>query len=257
MSMLGRNLYQDNEHWDLVDALPYVDALTPEQTFQVQKLLDLEMQRLPKRDYLERLPLPDTPLLNGDHPFFHKEIQRISGGVSLSPLDVSRYEAPAPSGVSAGDLSSWKEAVLSAQCSLEYSSHRESNLFLSHKYCEASWLRHCSDLEANCKRVTSLAQSTKTNLDNIHKKRKLEQLSSGNSLKALQKETTAIQESSSVLIDVLGELSMDVKSLKEECSDRGILPPELQENETCVTLRETHTHTHTHTDDTDDTHMDT
>lgn len=68
-------------HWrknqELVDALAYIDPLTPDVKQQVDKLIEEEMRRskLRPQDYLNKLP-PMPPAKFEGHPLLQKEYDR-------------------------------------------------------------------------------------------------------------------------------------------------------------------------------------
>lgn len=68
-------------HWrkqqDLVDALAYIDPLTPDVKQQVDKLIEEEMRRstLKPQDYLNKLPAMPPAKFEG-HPLLQKEYER-------------------------------------------------------------------------------------------------------------------------------------------------------------------------------------
>lgn len=68
-------------HWrknqELVDALAYIDPLTPDVKQQVDKLIEEEMRRstLRPQDYLNKLP-PMPPAKFEGHPLLQKEYER-------------------------------------------------------------------------------------------------------------------------------------------------------------------------------------
>jgi pre-mRNA-splicing factor SPF27 len=68
-------------HWrknqELVDALAYIDPLTPDVKQQVDKLIEEEMRRstLRPQDYLNKLPAMPPAKFEG-HPLLQQEYQR-------------------------------------------------------------------------------------------------------------------------------------------------------------------------------------
>eukprot|EP00918_Siedleckia_nematoides_P017386 GHVU01037347.1.p1 GENE.GHVU01037347.1~~GHVU01037347.1.p1 ORF type:complete len:170 (+),score=33.11 GHVU01037347.1:650-1159(+) len=144
---LKQNLYELNDHHDLVDSLAYVDPLNDEMQATVKELIEEEMQSMPKRNYLAPLPFPELKALTSD-PLFSREMERIYHQREPEPLDVSRYELQEPSGAKANDLAEWKAAVENAQAQMENSSIRLMNLELMAKHAQNGHLKHIADLEA-------------------------------------------------------------------------------------------------------------
>ena len=62
-------LYMENEHFSLVDALPYIDTQlgAAEVAQQVKALIEEEMTQFEPRDYLASLPAPELPFLNSSN----------------------------------------------------------------------------------------------------------------------------------------------------------------------------------------------
>lgn len=73
-------------HWrkgqELIDALAYIDPLTPDVKNQVDKLIEEEMRRstLRPQDYLNKLP-PMPPAKFEGHPMLQKEYERYAAAV--------------------------------------------------------------------------------------------------------------------------------------------------------------------------------
>jgi hypothetical protein len=86
LPQLDRPLYQENEYHHLVDALPYVDPVANELQMEVKRLIEDEMKRMPKRDYLERLPAPPTSFLDTD-PLVKEEMERVKGRQTPKQID--------------------------------------------------------------------------------------------------------------------------------------------------------------------------
>lgn len=65
------------KHQELIDALAYIDPLTPEVKQQVDKLIEEEMRRSTQRpqDYLNKLPPMPAARFEG-HPLLQKEYER-------------------------------------------------------------------------------------------------------------------------------------------------------------------------------------
>lgn len=78
---LDYRAYGDAEGWrrgeHLIDALPYIDPLTPDIKKQVEKLIEEEMRASTKRpaDYMRDLP-PMPPLKFEGHPMLQTEYDR-------------------------------------------------------------------------------------------------------------------------------------------------------------------------------------
>ena len=73
----GATGWRKGEH--LIDALPYIDPLTPDIKKQVERLVEEEMRASTKwpADYLAELPPPPAPTLSDEaHPLLRAEHER-------------------------------------------------------------------------------------------------------------------------------------------------------------------------------------
>jgi len=83
---MKKSLVLENEYAHLVNALPYIDE-EPDPKFKdkLNSMIKEEMRGMPKRDYLERLQIPQTPYI--DSEFMQKEMQRVQNGERLDAID--------------------------------------------------------------------------------------------------------------------------------------------------------------------------
>lgn len=83
-------------HWrknqELVDALAYIDPLTPDVKQQVDKMIEEEMRRstLRPQDYLNKLP-PMPPAKFEGHPLLQKEYERCGTPCGTSGHDLCSF----------------------------------------------------------------------------------------------------------------------------------------------------------------------
>uniref|UniRef100_A0A0G4GY16 Pre-mRNA-splicing factor SPF27 n=1 Tax=Chromera velia CCMP2878 TaxID=1169474 RepID=A0A0G4GY16_9ALVE len=216
-------LFKENENWDLVDALPYVDTMLPEEKERVFALIKDEMDAMPKRDYLENFPLPETPHLDSD-PILLEGLKSAAEEKHIQAIEPKRYDIMPPTGHKAQDLQEWKKAVESAQCTLEHSSNQMVNLELANKYAEASWLKYCSDLEVHQQSVKFRLDKTRANIDETNKKRKMQQIDCGGELQNFKRQIEKTEQDNGALLQALGPLAAEVQDLKSICRTRGCLP---------------------------------
>lgn len=215
-------LYTLNEHHEKVDALPYVDPLPNEMLNQVKRMIEEEMKTMPSRDYLSLLPAPDLSVL--DKGAVGKELQRIAEQKPMQKINTSRYDMEPPNGVNVNDLSEWKRAVDNAKAQLEHSQMRLMNLELMQKYSQNAWLRHLADLQVHNEMYQRAAQDVKGKVDDINKRRKLEQVSCGNDLRNTQIEWTDLCQRNGQVSKAIGESEVDTQRMRQLCVNRGILP---------------------------------
>merc|ERR1719327_949933 len=90
-AQLEKHLYQENEGYELVDALPYIDTQLgqTEAAAQVKALIEEEMTLFEPRNYLEALPPLDLKMLNSG--ILLKEMERVEAGQPMTGIDTSRY----------------------------------------------------------------------------------------------------------------------------------------------------------------------
>ena len=99
-----RLLYLENESYHLVDALPYIDTdygASADISMAVKRLIDEEMKSMPKKDYLEKLPLPPTPYMD-ESPIFKEASERIATGTKMDVIkgyDFMFFLSPRQNGI--------------------------------------------------------------------------------------------------------------------------------------------------------------
>ncbi|KAL8441487.1 hypothetical protein Emag_007119 [Eimeria magna] len=140
-----------------LDALPYVDALPPDQQQEVQQLLQQEMSALAKEndnegppDYLADFQVPKTPLLDDAESMLGKEFQR----EPIPELDLEKYSSfSRPSGQKASDLKEWEKCLVQCQQLLQHAAVSHVNLELMVAHAAPSWQRHIKNLSQTSERV--------------------------------------------------------------------------------------------------------
>eukprot|EP00747_Dinoflagellata_sp_TGD_P162852 gnl/TRDRNA2_/TRDRNA2_180932_c0_seq1.p1 gnl/TRDRNA2_/TRDRNA2_180932_c0~~gnl/TRDRNA2_/TRDRNA2_180932_c0_seq1.p1 ORF type:complete len:323 (+),score=100.49 gnl/TRDRNA2_/TRDRNA2_180932_c0_seq1:47-970(+) len=214
-------LYQENEHYNLVDALPYIDTQlgAAEVAQQVKALIDEEMRLFEPRDYLASLPAPELPHLQSE--LISQELARQENGVPMTQgIDPSRYEVEAPEG--ATDHVPWKAASDALRMQLEYSRLKLTNLELLERWGQKAWVAHSSILRASERLQANDTTSQKTAREEVNKKRKLDQISCGNEIRKLQHELEQYMQDNIEVEQGLRKQEAEVMRLKENCIERGI-----------------------------------
>ncbi|KAL8452235.1 hypothetical protein Emed_001458 [Eimeria media] len=143
-----------------LDALPYVDALPPDQQQEVQQLLQQEMAAIAKEndndgppDYLADFQVPKTPLLDDAESMLGKEFQRKAKGEPIPELDLERYSSfSRPSGQKASDLKEWEKCLVQCQQLLQHAAVSHVNLELMVAHAAPSWQRHIKNLSQTSER---------------------------------------------------------------------------------------------------------
>lgn len=218
----GRLLFMDNEHYALVDALPYIDTQlgSMEVAQQVKALIDEEMTQFEPRDYLADLPPPDLPLFEGD--MIKQELARIEAGVSLTGVDVERYRVEQPQGLTVSDHGAWRKAAESAQMQLEYNRLRLANLEMLERWGGKAWIAHSAVVRVTERAVATEAGRLRSEREEVNKKRKLDQISCGNELRRLAHELDRYRQDNAEVERGLVGVEAEVARLRQAAVDRGV-----------------------------------
>lgn len=230
MEQLG-HLYQENENYHLVDALPYIDTqyAQAEMAQEVKRLIDEEMRQFAPKDYLKDLPMPELKVLNPENETpIGIELRRVANQQPMHTLDSLRYQLEPPTGAKAGDLNAWKQAAENAQCQLEHGSLRLSNLELMSKFGAKAWASKVADIQEFERSISEEVAQLRNERDGINKKRKLDQVSTGNDLRNLVLESEQYIDDNGRTEVALKELEMEVERLQENCIERDCLPEKLK-----------------------------
>mmetsp|Transcript_29046 Transcript_29046/g.52912 ORF Transcript_29046/g.52912 Transcript_29046/m.52912 type:complete len:238 (+) Transcript_29046:77-790(+) len=218
----GQLLFMENEHYSLVDALPYIDTQLgqSEVAQQVKALIDQEMQLFEPRDYLGSLPEPTADIFAGD--VLSQELQRLIASQPLSAIDVGRYEVKAPSGAEAQDVRSWKGAVDNVQRQLEYNRLRLANLELLSRWGNKAWVAHSCIVRGSERVLLEQASVLRAAREEVNKKRKLDQISCGNELRKLARESEQYQHDNTETELAVHSMEAEVARLRRVCAERSI-----------------------------------
>eukprot|EP00490_Sorites_sp_Unknown_P010224 CAMPEP_0114642812 /NCGR_PEP_ID=MMETSP0191-20121206/3030_1 /TAXON_ID=126664 /ORGANISM="Sorites sp." /LENGTH=240 /DNA_ID=CAMNT_0001855025 /DNA_START=55 /DNA_END=777 /DNA_ORIENTATION=- len=220
--MEGELLYMENEHFSLVDALPYIDTQlgAAEVAQQVKALIEEEMTQFEPRDYLASLPAPELPFLNG--PNMQEEFSRVSMRQPLGAIDQKKYEIERPEGEAAEDEESWKKIASTAQMNLEYARIKSLNLELLETWGKKAWIAHNMLIRGAEKVLGKEATEIRASREEVNKKRKLDQVSCGNDLRKLMRELEQYQQDNSQVEQAVRGLESDLKRLRDFAVERGV-----------------------------------
>lgn len=215
-------LFMENEHYALVDALPYIDTQLgqTEVAQQVKALIDEEMQNFEPRDYLAPLPEPELPLLSGE--MMQEEIARMEAGQPMAGFDVSRYEVHKPQGNNEQEAAAWRKAAENIQRQLEYNRLRLANLEMLERWGSKAWVAHSIMVRASERVLANEAGELKNAREEVNKKRKLDQISCGNELRKLTNELQQYQQDNETTQKAVKQLEEDVQRLRQAALDRGL-----------------------------------
>ncbi|PFH36492.1 hypothetical protein BESB_046840 [Besnoitia besnoiti] len=235
----------------LVDTLPYVDALTPEQNEEAKSLLQQELvlmnrerrakrQDLPSgvaeeeassleadilKEYLdELLPPPKTPHLDNPNTLVGKELLRIKRGEPMQKLDLSRLYEAAPAPPKSAETAEWRKSIATCESLLEHLGLGQTNLDLMNVHAISTWTRHLQNLMLQGNHWESALKRVRTDVDGVSKARKLEQVECGNVLRNLNRTKEDYEERNREILVALQHLNGEVADLKHKCRTRGLLP---------------------------------
>ncbi len=135
----------------------------------------------------------------------------------------SRYgrAPPAPT----APVSVWEEAVESAKRDLEYSQDRLLNLELLAKNCGAAWAVHRSQVEALLAKVQHDVSRVTEQMEQVNKKRKMDQMAEGNLLRPLTREFNDLNLNSGQTIMAIRDLEGSIRLYVATARQRGVRLP--------------------------------
>ena len=222
VAMDGLLLYMENEHFSLVDALPYIDTQlgAAEVAQQVKALIEEEMTQFEPRDYLASLPAPELPFLSSSN--MQEEFSRVSMRQPLGAIDQKKYEVERPEGEAAEDEESWKSVTAKSQMNLEYTRIKSLNLELLEQWGKKAWIAHNILIRGAEKVLGKEATELRASREEVNKKRKLDQVSCGNDLRKLMRELEQYQQDNSQVEQAVRGLESDLKRLRDFARERGV-----------------------------------
>lgn len=209
---------------ELIDALPYIDLLSPEVKRKVEQLIEEELARSSKKpsDYLKELPPIAPPKFEG-HPLLQQEYERVKSSQPLQPLDTSRYRLDPPPQARRNDYSAWRSALDNAHAQLEHQLLRIDNLELALKYSANNWRAQVQVDEAAVKRLEEELAATRKAVDHINRERKMQQHSTGVELKRCEEEWMSLVMKNANIERACCQLEEEVERLQAQVS--ALAPP--------------------------------
>lgn len=215
-------LFMENEHYQLVDALPYIDTQLgqTEVAQQVKALIEEEMEHFVARDYLAPMPAPELPLISSEA--VQAEFARVEGGRPMEGIDIVRYKVEPPQGVGAQDYAAWRGAAESVHMQLEYNRLRLTNLEMLERWGNKAWIAHTYTVRG-CEAVLQKETAAlKAEREAVNKKRKLDQVSCGNELRKLTLELEQYQRDNAEVELALYQVESDVQRVKKLAKERSV-----------------------------------
>lgn len=218
----GQLLFMENEHYALVDALPYIDTQlgSMEVAQQVKALIDEEMALFEPRDYLADLPAPEMKFLSSEA--MKQEMARVEAGLSLTAVNVDRYQIEQPQGMQEGDHGSWRKNAEAAQMQLEYNRLRLTNLEMLERWGGKAWIAHSAVVRASERVLATEAAGLRATREEVNKKRKLDHVSCGNELRRLAHELERYRQDNAEVERGLAVVDAEVQRLRQAAVDRGV-----------------------------------
>jgi pre-mRNA-splicing factor SPF27 len=212
---------------DLIDALPYLDPLTPEMKREVEGLIEAEMRASTKRpaDYLREMP-PLPPAKFEGHPLLQAEYERCAAESTralldalrkpcdaqrhtqqlttttrnnqnknsvrarqpMPPLDVTRFRLDPPPAAQRSDPNAWRKAADNACAQLEHQLNRIANLELLLKFGPNAWRAQAQLSGAAAKQLEARVTDLHKRVDALNRERKVQQMAAGAELRKLEDE---------------------------------------------------------------------
>lgn len=217
-----RLLYMENEHYALVDSLPYIDTQLGQMEIaqQVKALIEEEMAHFEPRDYLASLPAPEASALSSEA--VQQEFARIESGEPMQGIDALRYTVERPQGNSAQDSNEWRKAAEVIQRQLEYNRLRLVNLELLDKWGTRAWVAQSLVVRSSERLLSNEATALRSVREEVNKKRKLDQISCGNELRKLTIELEQYQQNNIEVERGLKDKEAAVHRLRRFALERGV-----------------------------------
>lgn len=218
----GQLLFMENEQYNLVDALPYIDTQlgSTEVAQQVKALIDEEMTHFDPRDYLSSLPAPELPFLSTE--IMTKEFERLDAGQPLQGFDPAKYKVEAPEGADAQDHEVWRAQADNLAMQLEYNRLRHTNLEMLDRWGNKAWVAHSCLVKRTESVLGKEANGLREAREEVNKKRKLDQISCGNELRKLNNELEQYVQDNAVVTGALWNLEGEVDRLRRTAQERGL-----------------------------------
>jgi len=211
----------------LIDALPYIDLQYSDGNMRasVEKLIAEEMGRSTKapEEYLAESGMAEEYEFNShDSVFLQTEWDRVSQNIEQTPMDTTRYKVEPPPEAERDSLEAWQKAVDNAYAQLEHTNTRIVNLELMTKFGPNAWRTYSEQLQSFKTSLGNNLNDCKQDIENLHRKRKAEQLQAGSNLRQLETKFGKSMSQANELEGVCSVLEGEVRRLKKRADRRGL-----------------------------------
>lgn len=230
-------LFQLNEHAALVDSLPYVDNYSVEERDEVRQLIENEMEKFQPKNYLAPLSVPSTPFIDTVMNVIALEATKDSKDphlldnmpyawqrqlyccqdpqARLTILDTTRYELVSQPEHQLQDMESWRRHIDNAKAQVENSDSRQITLQILKETSQKSWQKHVQHLQGSESALQRHVNTLKEQVETINKRRKLEQVTGGNTLRLLTNNYKTVFEKNVQLLSVIKTLEAQVQQIQD------------------------------------------
>lgn len=197
----------------LVDALPYFDQNDDEDLRAAIAMVDEECKRLrPSNKYLDNLP--PLKLNEFETAMMSTEFDRIHNKVAMEPLNMKRYDLPAPSKID--ELSAWYTSIENSMAQLEHQNIRGINLDLMYEYGCESWKSYLEVITWMVNKAEKRLAAVKADVNAINQRRKSKQSQAGDDLKSLEAHWVTMVSKNYNIEQVLTQFSEQLDKLERE-----------------------------------------
>lgn len=172
-----------------MDALAYIDDITPDEQRKAENLIKEEIKNMTKRpaDYLKELPKLHQVKFEG-HPVLQAEWERVRADTPMAELDKGRYKCAPPPDNRRNDVTAWHSSLDNAHSQLEHQYNRMLNMELMLAYGPNLWQAYLKSLEVSCKRLEEDVREAAQQIVEVNKRRKLRHQEVGEQLQATEVE---------------------------------------------------------------------
>eukprot|EP01067_Filipodium_phascolosomae_P009012 Filipodium_phascolosomae@DN7934_c0_g1_i2.p1 len=127
------------------------------------------------------------------------------------------------------DYPTLQKALENVQASCEYENIRSTNLALAQQFGPVAWNRYLEGVRRTDAELDAEVKQLKNSVDDVNKKRKLEQVEAGNEFRTLQHDWEEYQQRNALLRKVVMEQESKLSTLQSLARQRG-LTPDAKEN---------------------------
>jgi len=198
---------------NLINSLPYVDESYEENEAQISQMIQEEMNSFSPKDYLADFPHLEHNFKGS--VFLENEYKRVSSGIKDNNprLDLSRYSVLPPNKT---DLNSWKLALRNAEAQFEHMNLRLENLELVQTYGSNAWRHHNTYLEGTQKRLSTILEGLKKEIDELNLQRKTEQGTAGITIRSLESKWMELVQKNYDISVACNALESEIAQLKQD-----------------------------------------